>query len=108
MTMAAAQNVTPVKKPNSTFSQLRVRKSEAASTAPTSTAKPIIMQLSGRISRTNPPSLLMSSFSASLPDYSLGSNKTHHAATQNDPASKSRSSAVSTGSSTKVITAHPR
>jgi hypothetical protein len=56
--MAAAQKVNPVKKPNNMFSQFSVP-NEAARTAPTSTAKPIIMQLTGRINRMKPPSLFM-------------------------------------------------
>ena len=57
--MAAAQNVKPVKKPNKILSQLRPANWELARTAPTSTAKPIMTQLTGRISRMKPPSLLI-------------------------------------------------
>ena len=60
MTIAAAQNVKPVRNPKKMFSQLTVEKCGAdARTAPTRTAKPIIVQLTGRINRMKPPSLFM-------------------------------------------------
>jgi hypothetical protein len=60
ITIAAAQNVKPVKNPKKMFSQLTAENWDAdARTAPTSTAKPIIMQLTGRINRMKPPSLFM-------------------------------------------------
>jgi hypothetical protein len=59
MTMAAAQNVKPVRKPERIKSQLKLASWGLARTAPTRTAKPIITQLTGRIKRTKPPSLFM-------------------------------------------------
>ena len=74
--------VKPVKKPNSMLSQLRPANWVLARTAPTSTAKPIIMQLTGRINLMKPPSLFMLSnhltvkslFNMRIKAYTIASN----------------------------------
>ena len=53
-TIAAAQSVKPVTKPYAIFSQSPPANAGLARTAPTKTAKPIIKQLTGRISRMMP------------------------------------------------------